>query len=115
MKALQDRKLVFVCIQNSKTKSNSEAMQGIRDFKQGSLLGDDTEIVMVDPADAAEADLLKQFQIDPKPQEAITIFLAPPGIQVGQYEGATNADTLLAALQAAMSGCGCGPGGCAPR
>ena len=33
MKQLQDNKLVFVCVQNGKTKSNEAAMQGIRDFK----------------------------------------------------------------------------------
>ena len=33
MKALQNRRLVFLCVQNTSTNSNDDAMQGVRDFK----------------------------------------------------------------------------------
>ena len=55
MKNLQDGKLVFVCVQNGKTKSNAAAMQGIRDFRADARFASATEIVMLDPTNPAEA------------------------------------------------------------
>lgn len=117
LKAFQDRKLAFLCIQNSKTKFSKEAMQGVREFARDERFAEDTEIIVIDPADAAEADLLKDLQIDPKTEEAITVFFMPPGKRIGEFRGATEVDELVATLVAAMSGCGCacGPGGCPPR
>jgi hypothetical protein len=118
MKHLQDNRLVFLCMQNGSTKSNDEAMKGVREFKADARFAPATEIVMLDPTDAAEASFLKDLQVDPKTESAVTIFLAPPGVPVAMYEGATNKDTIVAALQKASSSCGpggCGPGGCPPK
>lgn len=117
LKAFQDRKLAFLCIQNSKTKFSKEAMQGVRKFVRDERFAEDTEIIVIDPADAAEADLLKDLQIDPKTKDAVTIFFMPPGRRIGDFRGATSMDELVETLVAAMSGsgCGCGAGGCAPR
>ena len=117
MKALQNRRLVFLCVQNTSTSSNDDAMQGVRAFKADSRFAPATEIVMLDPADAAEAEFLNDLQLDPKSKAAATVFLAPPGVPIAIYEGATNKDELVATLQKASSACGpggCGPGGCAP-
>ena len=120
MKQLQDNKLVFVCVQNDKTKSNEAAMQGVRDFKADARFASATEIVMLDPADSAEASFLADMKIDPKTEEAMTVFLAPPGSAIAEYKGATDKAELAATLQKASSGsCGpgdsCGPGGCPPK
>jgi hypothetical protein len=72
----------------------------------------------LDPTDTAEAGFLRDLQIDPKTETAVTVFLAPPGQPVAMYEGATDKDELVATLQKASSACGpggCGPGGCAPK
>ena len=117
MKQLQDNRLVFLCVQNGKTKSNDEALKGVREFKADARFAQATEIVMLDPTDTAEAGFLKDLQIDPKTETAVTVFLAPPGMPVAMYEGATNKDELVATLQKASSACGpggCGPGGCGP-
>ena len=118
MKQLQDSKLVFVCVQNDKTKSNDAAMQGVRDFKADARFASATEIVMLDPADSAEASFLADLKIDPKTEEAMTVFLAPPGSAIAEYKGATDKAELAATLQKASSGCcaggSCGPGGCPP-
>jgi len=98
-------------------------MQGVRDFKADSRFAPATEIVMLDPADAAEAEFLNDLQLDPKNKEAATVFLAPPGVPIAIYEGATSKDELVATLHKASSACGpggcgpggCGPGGCAPK
>ena len=118
MKHLQDGKLVFVCVQNGKTKSNDAAMQGVRDFKTDARFISATEIVMLDPADSAESSFLADMKIDPKTEEAMTIFLAPPGSAIAEYKGATDKEELAATLKKASSGCAggsCGPGGCGPK
>jgi hypothetical protein len=119
MKQLQDSKLVFVCIQNGKTKSNDVAMKGVRDFKADARFASATEIVMLDPADSAEASFLADMKVDPKTEEAMTVFLAPPGSAIAEYKGATDKEELAATLQKASSspcsGGSCGPNGCPPK
>lgn len=119
MKQLQDNKLVFLCVQNGKTKSNDAAMQGVRDFKADARFASATEIVTLDPADPAETSFLADLKIDPKTEEAVTVFLAPPGSAIAEYKGATDKAELAATLQKASSGScaggSCGPGGCPPK
>jgi FlaG/FlaF family flagellin (archaellin) len=113
MKALQERKVVFLCVQNGTTKSNDTATRGVEGFKADARFAEMTEIVKIDPADAAEKKFLGQLQIDPKADQATTVFLAPPGVIVGKFSGATDKDKLVVALQAASSGCS-GKSGCCP-
>jgi len=118
MKHLQDGKLVFVCVQNGKTKSNDAALQGVRDFKAASRFAGASEIVMLDPTDSAEAPFLADLKIESNAEEAVTVFMAPPGSVIEEYKGATDKAQLVATLQKASSGCAggqCGPGGCGPR
>ncbi len=117
LKALQERKIVFLCAQNKKTKFNSAAMQGVNDFKSDPQFAQFTEIITIDPADKIEEKFIAQLKIDPNTNGAITAFLAPPGSIIGKYEGATDKEMLLASLQQAMASCGsgCGPQGCAPQ
>jgi hypothetical protein len=123
MKSLQDGKLVFLCVQNANTEFNDEAMQGIGDFKADSRFADATEVVSLDPADSEEAGFLADLNIPADTANAVTVFLAPPGMPIAMYEGATDKDQLVKTLESAGSGCcpggscgpgGCGPGGCAP-
>jgi hypothetical protein len=118
MKRLQDNKLVFLCVQNGETKSNDDAMKGVREFQADARFAQATEIVLLDPTDAAEASFLKDLQVDPRTETAVTVFLAPPGAPIAMYEGATSKDELVATLEKASSACGpggCGPEGCPPK
>jgi hypothetical protein len=118
MKSLQDGKLVLLCVQNSSTQSNEEALQGVNEFKADAKFAGATEVVMLDPTASAEASFLGDLKIDAKTTVAMTAFLAPPGSVIAEYEGATTKDALVAALQQANTGCGpsgCGPSGCAPK
>lgn len=118
MKSLQDGKLVLLCVQNSTTTSNAEALQGVNDFKADEKYSAATEIVMLDPTDAAEASFLSDLKIDPKTTVATTAFLAPPGSVITEVVGPTTKDELAQALQQANTSCGpggCGPDGCAPK
>jgi hypothetical protein len=118
LKALQAGKLVLLCAQNASTKSNDAALLGVQAFKADARYAQFTEVVSIDPADAAESKFLAQLQIDPKTSQAVTAFMAPPGSVIAKYTGATDKNTMIAALTAATSGgggCGTGASGCAPN
>ena len=111
-------KIVFVCVQNGKTKSNDAAMQGVRDFKADARFATATEIVTLDPTDKKEANFLTDLKVPADTAEAVTVFVVPPGQAIGRIEGATDKETLVELLSKANTGCspgGCGPGGCGPK
>jgi hypothetical protein len=111
LKALQERRLVIVSIQNERTTSNDKAMRGVRDFEADPRYESLTELVTLDPTDPAEARFLKALQVDPQTKEAITVCLLPPGQAVARFTGETKKETIAAAY---TSGGGCGPNGCGP-
>ena len=118
MKALQQNKLVIVCVQNGSTKSNDAAMQGVREFQSDSRYNQVTEVVLLNPTDEKEASFLGDLKINPKTTEAVTAFMAPPGAVVAEFTGATKKEDLISALEKASSACPggkCGPGGCGPQ
>ena len=108
LKALQDGKFVFLCAQNNSTKSNDAALKGVQAFREDARYAKTTEIVSVDPTDPAESKFLGQMKIDPKTSVAMTVFLAPPGAVIATYSGATDKNTIVAALTRATSGSGGG-------
>ncbi len=118
VKALQDRKLTFLCVQNAKTTGNEDSLQGVRDFCADEQYRSATQIVMLDPAVEAEAKFLSDLKISADTASAVTVFLAPPGSPIAMFEGATTKEALVETLQKASSACGpggsCGPGGCGP-
>ncbi len=113
LKALQDRKLVLISVQNDKTQHNAEALKGVKEFAADPQNAKTTELVTLDPTDKAEEAFLKQIKVDPKTTEAVTVFMAPPGTIVATYQGETKKDTLVAAAKTAAKGCdpksGCCP------
>lgn len=116
LKALSERKLVFVCMQNSKTKGNDASMKGVSDFASDPRFAKATEVLTVDPQNSEEKIFLEELKADVVGSDASAILLAPPGSIVVQKSGATTKDEFVAALTAASSG-GCGPssGGCGPK
>jgi len=111
LKALQDRRVVLVCVQNESTELNEAALKGVQDFKADPNFGPSTDIVMLDPADPSESEFLKALQVAPQTKAAITVCLIPPGNAVATFTGGTRKETIVAAL--GSSG-GCGPAGCGP-
>lgn len=112
LKALQNRHLVLVCLQNASTQENDAAMKGVNDFKADKQFGEMTEIVKVDPGDAKEAKLVAQLKADPQSKTAATAILAPPGVFVALIDGSTSMEDLKAALQKSASSCAPGSGCC---
>ena len=115
VKALQEGKLVLLCVQNAATKHNEPALRGAQDFKADARYGHLTEIVNLDPSDPAEASFLAELGVDPKTREATTVLWAPPRVTVARIQGATDSRALLASLQKAAApfgtGCATTPGG----
>ena len=115
LKALQDRRLVLVCLQNDRTQANDAAMKGVNDFKADAQFAAVTEIVKVDPNDTKETKLLAQLKAEPQAKLAATAFLAPPGVLVGTVSGPTTKEGLMTSLQKAMASCAPGAGSsCCP-
>ena len=108
MKHLQDGKLVFLCVQNEGSDAREAAMQGVRDFRSDPSFAKMTELITLDPSDTSEASFLSDLQISPETKEAVTVFLAPPGVPLALFEGATTKEELTATLNKAASNCGPG-------
>jgi len=113
MKALQERKIVFICSQGKKTQFNKEAMAGVDEFKADARYAAYTAVVKIDPADKAEKGFLTQLKIDPNAKDAATAILVPPNMVLGVTNGPTTKESVLKMLASASSG-RCGPKGCAP-
>jgi hypothetical protein len=108
MRAIQDRHSILLCVQNGKTQSNQEAMQGVEAFKADPQYTKGTEIVVLNPADNAEQPFLKALQVDPQTTTAVTLLVTPPGAPVARFAGAVAKGEIEAAVKAAQSSCGPG-------
>lgn len=116
LKALQQRNMVALCMQNKKTSDNAAAMSGVEEFLKDPKYGPTTAVVMVDPSDPVAAKFVTQLGLNPDASIATTALIAPPGTVIGTFEGATTSSKLTTSvLTAAQSRSGgCGPGGCGP-
>ena len=119
LQALQDRKLVLLCVQNQKTQFTQIAMSAAQSFKADSRFGGATEVITVNPEDREEAALLQELQVDARTPQAATVLLAPSGQPLAKFAGAMSKDQIVAKVASAQSGpCAngqCGPGGCGPK
>ncbi len=116
MKALQQRRLVLLCAQNGRTRSNVQAMDGVNQFKADPRFAQATDVIKIDPSHPANLKLLSQLQVDPNTDEATTVLIAPPGSILGKFRGPVLKDQLASLLTSAGSCCpagACGPSGCA--
>jgi len=116
LKALQDGRLVALCVQGENTQHNQESMAAAREFAADGSLGGQAEVVRLDPGDRDEAPLLEQCKLSPTLEEASIVLLVPPNMLIATVSGATTKAKLLGALQQGLSSCGsgsgCGPSGC---
>lgn len=111
LKALQEHKLVLLCLQNKNTHSNQVALKAVRDFKSDPRFNKATEIVAIDPSDIKEHIFLKQLEVSVNTSSAMTLLISPPAIVVAKYQGPITKDQLAADLKKMSSGC-CASGKC---
>ncbi|MCU0872892.1 MAG: hypothetical protein MUE50_11190 [Pirellulaceae bacterium] len=119
LKALQDRKLVLLCVVDQAGPDGSGVPMAAQAFKADQRFGAASEIVLVSASDAGETGFLKELRVDTGVPKPFTVLLAPPGSVVGQFDSRATKDQMLAKLAAAQSnpcaGGVCGPGGCGPK
>jgi hypothetical protein len=103
MKAMQQGKLVLVCVEAG---HQSPVPPGVQDFQQDPQFKDRTEVISLRSNDPAEADFLVQLKIDPSTTTQPTVaFLAPPAVLVGKFSASVTKDDMAAALHAAGKCC----------
>lgn len=120
MKALQDRKLVLLCVVDRVGPYTAASVpQGVQDFKSDPRFGPATEVVLLSGSDEAEATFLEGLKVEPQTAKPVTVFLAPPGSVIGSFDGSATKDHFAQKLTASQSnpcaGGQCGPNGCPPR
>jgi hypothetical protein len=119
LKALQSRKLVFVCVVDlADPRAKVAIPKGVEGFQADKKYAAATEVVAVNVRDEKEAAFLKELDVSNR-SAPITIFLAPPGAMIGRFGSETSKETFVAKLVAAQSSCcpggKCGSRGCGPK
>lgn len=103
MKALQDNKLVFVCVQTGNRDVVPAAVQG---FQTDPQFQSRTHVVSMRLQDPAEGKFLDQMQIDPRQTTApLAVLLAPPGVLIGKYDARATKEQVAAAVHKAGKCC----------
>lgn len=112
---LQQKKIIFLCVQNKNTKYVQENLQVVKDVAD--VLGKSVEVVIVNPKDKREEKLLRRLDVDPNITNSMVMLISQTG-QVGdRFEGKVTNKELFASFKkvlAQRSGCGSGEssGGC---
>jgi hypothetical protein len=120
MKALQDRKLVLLCVENQSAQVRQASLQkGVEDFTTDKEYAQNSKVVVLHAGDPAEGPFLKDLKVDPQTTVPVTVLMAPPGSVIGTFAGQVTKEQLVAKLKAAQSSCcpggQCGPGGGGPK
>ena len=107
LKALQDRKLVLLCIEHLPPHAKQVPLQkGVQDFTADQQYAKQSAVVILNADDPAEAPLLKDLRVAPQRAARVTVLLSPPGMIVGTFAGDVTEAQLVAKLKAAQSSCG---------
>jgi hypothetical protein len=98
LKALQDNKIVVVCAYNKTVAADDPSVKAVSEFHADTKYAQLTEVVKVDPAEAAEERFLKQLRVDAK-TALTTIMLAPPRTLLKTFTGPVAKADLEGALK----------------
>ncbi len=114
LKAIQDGKVVVICVQNSANRNTEAATKAVTAFKEDKRISGFADSVTIDPADTAEHGFLAKLRVDTKSEAATTLLVTPPGRIVGTYTNDVTVEAMFADLARSMAGATCGGGGCGP-
>lgn len=103
---MQQRKLVFVCVQGQTSVENKAAMDGVEQFAKDAKFGNFTTIVKVDPKDARESQLLNRLKITATDSAPQTVLLAPTGQLIANWKGATSKTAIMNKVKGLTKSCG---------
>ena len=88
MKALQDHKLVLLCIEHVSPQVQQVSLQkGVQDFTADQQYAKNSAVVVLNANDPAEAAFLKDLQVDPQTTTRATVLMSPPSTVVGTFAG----------------------------
>lgn len=102
MLTLQSRKMVLLCVNPA---AKSEIPKGVQNFKAVPCYRDVVEVVSVSSQELKEASFLKELGVQQNNNTTV-VFMAPPGVMVGQFNGNVTQKQLIAELKKAGKGCG---------
>ncbi len=102
MRALQDKKLVLLCVQPT---SSQQVPLGVQQFKADKLNVNRTHLVSLQAGDPAEAKFLQQLKVRPDTRSTVTAFMAPPGVLLGTFNDKVTPQILMTKLVAAGQCC----------
>lgn len=102
MRALQDKKLVLLCVQPTGSK---DVPIGVQQFKADKLNVNRTHLVSLQADDPAEAKFLQQLKVRPDTRTTVTAFMAPPGVLLGTFNDRVTPTVLMTKLAAAGQCC----------
>ena len=102
LKALQDQKIVLLCVQ---PEGNRFEPQGVKTFREDDHYKDRTQVVDVQATDPAEAKFLKQLGLRTDQSAPLVAFMAPPGVLLGRYNASVTFDVLAQKLAASGKCC----------
>ncbi len=102
MRALQDKKLVLLCVQPTGSK---DVPIGVQQFKADKLNVNRTHLVSLQAGDPAEAKFLQQLKVRPDTRTTVTAFMAPPGVLLGTFNDRVTPTVLMTKLAAAGQCC----------
>lgn len=114
MKALQDQKLVVMCVLNKNSPLSESVHKNVMQFISDPRFAKVTELVVIEATDAEEQKLLLQLQVKPQSSEVVTVVMAPPGKQVARLTGLVTSEQLIAKVTDAQKSC-CPGGKCGPN
>jgi hypothetical protein len=105
--AIQAQRVVFLCVQGEKSEGAVESLSAAKQLEE-SLEGI-VEVVVVDPADKTEGDLLRRCSVPTDGRIARVAVIGPTGVVAHRLAGKVTEDDLLVAFQKMLSGGGgCG-------
>ncbi len=105
--AVQAQRVVFLCVQGEESEGAAESLAAARQLEE-SLEGI-AEVVVVDPSDKEEGDLLRRCSVPTDGNLARVAVIGPKGVVAHRLAGKVTEDDLLAAFQKMLSGGGgCG-------
>lgn len=102
MRALQDKKLVLLCVQPI---GSNDVPIGVQQFKADKLNANRTHLVSLQAGDPAEAKFLQQLKVRPDTRSTITAFMAPPGVLLGTFDDKVTPTILMTKLAVAGQCC----------
>lgn len=107
IKAIQERKTVFVMFLNSHTEGKEEILAAAREAEE--TLGDIATAIAVDPEDSENGLFVRNCNVNPNSSQATTVLVGPSGAIAGRLNGVISSSDLYDSFQKVLTmrrGCG---------